>query len=255
MLCAVLQSDNETLTAFSASKDQAPFLCPECKAIVILRKGRKRIHHFAHRPPVTCQYGAGETEAHRLCKVSIYNHLVTKPNVRNPALERYMKTVRPDVSARISGVPVAIEVQISNLPIDTVIHRTQEYTRRGIYILWLAQWRPSLDSGRYSPSMWERWLHAAYLGRIYYWKEGLSVIPYHMAPYSTYVEEKEWGSESSGGYWRKSTRFKTPIRGSTINITSDFLMAERDAWSKGNIYVPHRKIFFDKFAKPMPIDK
>jgi competence protein CoiA len=255
MLCAVLQSDNETVTAFSVSKDKAPFLCPECKEIVILRKGRKRIHHFAHKPPVTCQYGAGETEAHRLCKVAIYENLVTKTNVRNPALERYMKTVRPDVSARISDVPVAIEVQVSNLSIDTLIHRTQEYTRRGICILWLAQWDPSLDSGRYSPSLWERWLHAAYIGRIYYWKEGLSVIPYHMAPFSTYVEEREWRSESSGGYWRISKRYKTPIRGRTIEITSDFSMAEKDAWSGGSLYVPRRNIFLDKFAKPMQKDK
>jgi competence protein CoiA len=255
MLCAVLESDNDRVTAFSALKDQAPFLCPECKEKVILRKGIKRIHHFAHKPPVTCQYGTGETEAHRLCKISIYEHLVKKPNVRNPALERYMKTVRPDVSARISDVPVAIEVQISNLPIDTVVHRTQEYTRRGIYILWLAQWDPSLDSGQYSPSLWERWLHAAYLGRIYYWKEGLSVIPYHMAPFLSYVEEREWRSESSGGYWRTSKRFKTPIRGRTIEITSDFLMAEKDEWRGGSIYVPRRKIFLDKFGKPMPSDK
>src|SRR5438552_834390 len=89
----------------------------------------------------------------------------------------------------------------------TVIQRrgTEPYSRRGIFLRWLAQWDPSLDSGRYSSSVWERWLHAAYLGRIYYWKEGLTVIPYHMAPYSTYVEESSWYSSSgdemsAGGY-------------------------------------------------------
>ncbi|MEK7829821.1 MAG: competence protein CoiA family protein [Acidobacteriota bacterium] len=255
MLCAIRQSDQTTVTANSQSKANAPFTCPVCADTVVLRKGTVRIHHFAHKPPVTCNYGAGETEAHRRCKSAIYEGLLQQPTVKKAELERYLKTVRPDVSAWISDIPVAIEVQISALSIETIIHRTQEYTRKGIYLLWLAQWDPSLDSDRYSPSAWERWLHAAYLGRIYYWAEGLLVIPYHMAPYSIYVEENEWYSSegerlSAGGYERISKRYKTPIRGRTLDITKDFRRADQEEWSSATFSIPRRKIFLDRYEKP-----
>ena len=177
------------------------------------------------------------------------------PKSAKVRLERYLKTVRPDVSARISGIPVAIEVQISALSVETIVHRTEEYTRKGIFLLWLAQWDPSLDSKRYSPSVWERWLHAAYLGRIYYWTEGLTVIPYHMAPYSTCVEESHWYSSSgdemsAGGYERTSKRYKTPIRGRTLDITKDFRGAQFDPWSSTTVSVPRRTIFLDRYEKP-----
>ena len=176
----------------------------------------------------------------------------------NAALERYLTTVRPDISARISGAPVAIEVQISALSIDTIIHRTQEYSRKGIFLLWLAQWNSSLDTERYSPKLWERWLHAAYLGRIYYWIGGLSVVSYHMAPYMNYVEESQWyspdGEEmNAGGYERFSKRYKTPVRGRTLDITKDFFTTNLDPWSGGSITVPRRKVFIDRYGKPVRI--
>lgn len=255
MLCAIRQSDKVTVTAYSQPKSNAPFACPVCADTVILRKGTQRIHHFAHKPPVTCTYGIGETEAHRRCKSDIYERLLHAPNVKNAALERYLTTVRPDISARISGAPVAIEVQISALSIETIIRRTEEYTRKGIFLLWLAQWDPSLDSERYSPSVWERWLHAAYLGRIYYWTEGLSVVPYHMAAYTTYVEESHWYSSSgdemsAGGYERTSKRYRTPVRGRTLDLTKDFRTTILDPWSGGSISVPRRKVFLDRYEKP-----
>lgn len=255
MLCAIRQSDKVTVTAHSQPKSSAPFACPVCADTVVLRKGTQRIHHFAHKPPVSCTYGVGETEAHRRCKSAIYENFLRTTNVKNAALERYLTTVRPDISARISSVPVAIEVQISALPIETIIRRTEEYTRKGIFLLWLAQWDPSLDSGRYSPSVWERWLHAAYLGRIYYWTEGLSVIPYHMATYSTYVESSHWYSSNgdemrAGGYERISKRYKTPVRGRALDITKDFRAVTLDSWSGGSVSVPCRKVFLDRYEKP-----
>jgi competence protein CoiA len=57
-------------------------------------------------------------------------------------LERSFVWGRPDVFAEIKGVPVAIEVQISSLSVDTIMRRTIEYGRSGIYVLWLLLWTP-----------------------------------------------------------------------------------------------------------------
>jgi hypothetical protein len=68
-----------------------------------------------------------------------------------PAFERSLGTVRPDVSARINGIPVAIEVQLSVLSLETIARRTAEYAKKGVYVFWLTQWTLFLDADRYSP--------------------------------------------------------------------------------------------------------
>lgn len=254
MLCATRKSDGSAAIAYSEPKSNAPFECPECNDEVILRKGTVRIHHFAHKPPVTCRYGAGETETHRRCKMEIYEALLQDSKVRKAALERSLKTVRPDVSAYINGVPVAIEVQISALSLETIIHRTTEYAQKGIYLLWLPQWTNDLEKEQYSPRVWERWVHATYFGRIYYWLKGLSVVSYNFAPHYTHVPENYWYGEggeemSAGGFDRISKRYRTPVRGKTLNLLTDFIRKERDAWQSRDFTIPCSKLYIDRLSQ------
>jgi 8-oxo-dGTP pyrophosphatase MutT (NUDIX family) len=75
------------------------------------------------------------------------------------------------------------------------MRRTIEYAQNGMYVLWLLQWTPRLDAKRYTPRHWERWIHAAYFGRVYYWVEGLTVVSYHFDPHFRSVPKKSWYSE------------------------------------------------------------
>lgn len=250
MLCAIRKSDGITVMASRDENVDGDFRCPECESEVILRKGRLRIPHFSHKATVSCAYGLGETEIHRRCKAEIYEALLRAPHVSDVKLERYLKDVRPDVSARINGVPVAIEVQISNLSVETVIHRTEEYARRGIYLLWLAQWTPGLDSRRYNPKPWERWVHAAYFGRVYYWLGGTQVAPYHFEPFKVRVQKHSWRGPggrkmTAGGYRHVSRRFKSPVRGRALDIVKDFALREREPWQGGDTLIPRARLFCD----------
>jgi competence protein CoiA len=184
--------------------------------------------------------------------MAIYDALLQAANVRKPGLERKLKTVRPDVRAYINNVPIAIEVQISALSLDTIIHRTIEYERHGVYLLWLPQWSPGLDDERYSPRVWERWVHAAYYGRVYYWLEGPWVLSYQFAPYNIYVEPTSWygpGGEmkSAGGYERQSKRFRTPVRGKLLNLLTEFVPCDRDAWQSRDWMIPRAKLYMDRY--------
>src|SRR5664280_2835029 len=149
MLSAKRKLTGEIVTAYLASKEQCPFKCPDCGDEVVLKTGNRTVNHFAHVNPLACQYAENESEEHRRCKMELFQALKKEPNVRNVALERPMGTNRPDVSAYINGVPVAIEVQISSLPLETITQRTIEYARKGICVLWLLQWTPKLDAKRY----------------------------------------------------------------------------------------------------------
>ena len=251
MLRALRKSDLRYIFADSASKSNGPFTCPECDEEVVLKVGKVRINHFAHVNPVACKFATGESETHRRCKLEIYQALLKHPRVQDVALELPLGSVRPDVSATINGIRVAIEVQISALSMETIIHRTQEYERKGVYVLWLPQWTPYLDGARYSPRLWEKWVHAAYFGRIYYWLKGLQVVAYHFDPHFTRVPRMNWYAVngrkmSRGGYSRKSKRFRCAIRGKTLNLAHDFMPREREHWDGGSMRIPFAKLLIGR---------
>jgi competence protein CoiA len=251
MLCARRKSNGQTVTAYLESKTNGPFVCLQCREEVILKTGRLRVNHFAHANPIDCKYAEGESEAHRRCKMEIFEALQKAPAVRNAALERPLDTVRPDVSAYIRGVPVAIEVQISSLSLDTIMRRTIEYARKRIYVLWLLQWTPELDARRYTPKLWEKWIHAPYFGHVYYWVEGLTVVSHYFDASFKSVPKKSWYSEdgkkmTAGGYNRKSKRHRTAVRGQTFNLATDFEPRGRYWWQGNGLKVPDAKLFIDR---------
>jgi len=254
MLSARRKSDGQTVTAYSESKANAPFYCLICGDEVALRTGRNRVNHFAHVNPLACRYAENESEAHRRCKMEIYEAFLRQPGVSKAALERPLDNVRPDVSAHINGVSVAIEVQISSLTPETIQRRTLEYARDGIYVLWLLQWTPKLDARRYTPRLWEKWVHAAYFGRVYYWLKGLEVVSYHFDPNHRTIPKKTWYSGdgkkmTAGGYSQRSKRYRTPVRGKTFNLATDFGPRNRDWWEGKGITVPAAKLYIDRYRE------
>lgn len=241
----------EIVTAYFANKSQAPFSCPECGDPVILKSGKSRVAYFAHEIPLACRCAENESDSHRRCKMEIFLALQNLPHVRNVMLERTLGTNRPDVSAEIGGVQVAIEVQLSSLSIETIMQRTIDYHRKGIYVLWLLQWTPKLDASRYTPRQWEKWIHAAYFGRVYYWLEGLNIVSYHFDPHLKSVPKTSWYSPkgkkiTAGGYSRRSKRYRTAIRGRTFNLATDFGPRNRDWWQGNGLTIPAAKLYVDR---------
>ena len=210
-----------------------------------------KIHHFAHKPPVTCEYGGGETEKHRQCKMAIYEGLKGLKRFQNVEVERGMGTVRPDVSAYMDGIRIAIEVQISTLTMQQIISRTIEYTKKGIYVLWLGIYHHGLVIDRFSPKLWERWVHAAYFGRVYYWVGELEIVPYHFGECHHYVEPRSWytedgDEESAGGYEKRYTRFKTPKNGRVVSLSDSFVPKYRDdPWRSKTLTIPESRLLMD----------
>jgi competence protein CoiA len=252
MLSARRKSDGQTVPAYFESKANAPFACLKCGEEVILKTGRHKVSHFAHANPIVCKFAEGESETHRRCKMEIYESLLRQPLVSDAALERPLGSVRPDVSAYFNGVPVAIEVQISSLSIETIMRRTIEYHQKGIYVLWLLQWTTALDGQRYTPKLWEKWVHAAYFGRVYYWLHGLSVVPYRFEPSLKTVPKTTWYAEdgrkmTGGGYSRRSKRYRMGVRGETLNLATDFGPRERFWWEGNGVKVPDAKLFMERY--------
>jgi competence protein CoiA len=166
MLTALRQSDQTKVLARDSEKFESPFLCPRCNRVLVIRKGRIKAHHFSHKPPVTCSLGIGETEQHLQAKLAIYDALAQETNVSDLELEKDFGISVADVFALISGVKVAIETQRSALTVNDITTRTSNYHLLGIAVLWIGLQKPDIHSAQYSPRAWEKWVHAAYFGRV-----------------------------------------------------------------------------------------
>jgi competence protein CoiA len=238
MLTAIRELDGRKLGAWEADKRDRPFVCFCCQRVVTLRQGGILAPHFAHRPPVVCEYGTGESEAHRRCKLAIYESLSADPRVTKCEMERNLGTVRPDVSAYLNGVPVAIEVQLSTLPLAKIAYRTSEYRRKGIYVLWLPVYHRRLDQDLYAPRPWELWLHALYAARVYYWLEGATVLPMHFRDYFINIKGRTRD-------YQKLSRRKVPLAGPPLDLLAHFEPQHRAAWSKRPLSGPAARLMVD----------
>lgn len=248
MLSARRKSDGQTVAAYFESKRNGPFVCLDCNEELILKTGRNKVNHFAHANPIACKFATGESEEHRRCKLEIFQALRSNSGVSGVALEAPLGTVRPDVIATIKGASVAFEVQISSLSVDTIMRRTIDYAQRGIYVLWLLPWTAKLDSARYTPRPWEKWIHAAYFGRVYYWIGGLTVVSYRFEPIFRTVPRSSWYSPTgrkvtAGGYSKRSRLHRRAVRGETLDLVKDFAPRQRYWWEGNGLKVPDAKLF------------
>ena len=229
MLAAIRKSDQAKVLARDSSRDDTPFTCPACQADVILKKGHRRVHHFAHQPTSTCVIGSGETAEHHRAKLAIYDSLRSAVNVTECEEEKPLRGSIADVYARISGTQVAIEIQRSNLSDAEVYRRTLSYHSQGIAVVWG---------------------HAAAFGRVYVWHSGDVLRPVHFAPYILDVPYSEWREDgedrSAGGYGKVSRRWREPVYGPPAALSRDFKVAHRKAFSARRLKIPVCTLFLDR---------
>ena len=261
MICANNHLGKKCIS-WETEKSSAPFYCPECNALVQLKKGNKRMHHFAHKPPVSCIYGIGESDEHDRIKKEIYDFYSKQVCCTKCEMEyTELDGVRPDIFLNINNESVAIEIQKSTLPVNEIIRRTTRYTELGISILWIVpigNYRPSVHkkTGQtiYRIKEWELFLHALYFGRLYYWNSGNMLKAIHFDDYMLHKEYSEWYEDgelvSAGDYDHKAKRLKTIVPlNKTLRIENDFNSKNRDCFRTKNWTIPKSKIFIDSNIK------
>lgn len=227
--------DNKSVHISLVTKKEGPFYCPETYEEVIIRECREKRDHFAYKARQS-PVGNKESDLHKNCKQELLSVLQKKYPEGKWEAERIFKAdknkdyqmVRPDLSGRINGKGIIIEVQVSTLSITRILHRTEEYRKRGAYILWIVPLEENLGEEIFRPRLFERFLHTLYYGKVYYWYQGDGSIltPVHYGQADRYIEEATWyeaGEEVTvGGYYKTYKRVKTPIYGQKIDLTKDF---------------------------------
>lgn len=257
------------ISAEEASHDDGPFLCRECLSDAVLRKCTEKRDHFAHHARLSPAISEGETVLHQGCLDEILqalklrfpagNWAKNRPVAAKP--EKKLGTVIPDISGRLGGPkdqPLVIEAQVSFLSITTIIKRSQTYTKRGIPILWIVPLTDDLGQTPFRPRLYERYLHAMYFGRAYYWQPGFGtqILPVHYGVAERHIPLSEWydkeASEerSAGGYDKAYKVIKRPVPAPKLDLASEFHPLRRDEFRPWNERktVPPLLIWKDKLA-------
>ncbi|WP_215141890.1 competence protein CoiA [Exiguobacterium qingdaonense] len=126
----------EIVDSFTLSRMQAeqlaPFQCPTCQEVLIVKQGSKRRLHFAHLH--TC--GRAESVSHHQDKWAICQWL----QERGCPVEQEVTigARRADVVTTIDGKRTVFEIQASPLKPEDYVDRTIDYERAGLDTVWLA---------------------------------------------------------------------------------------------------------------------
>ena len=112
------------------------YICPRCKEKIILKYGDIKIPHFAHYSNPCDINEEPESKLHLNMKKYVYNYFKNK--FKSVELEKWLNDQRADVYIITdTGKQIAIECQCSNITKENILKRTEKYTEKGIYTLWL----------------------------------------------------------------------------------------------------------------------
>lgn len=253
-----LDKSGTSYLAWDAEKKNKPYSCPSCHKEVILRQGDIRIHHFAHKPPIDCVYGTGESELHYKIKKQLYEYLKLQSNCEKCEIERNLGTVRPDISLYIDKIPVAIEIQKSTIDIRIIKRRMIEYFNKKIYVIWIIPEKsPSLqyheDGDAHRAKEWEIYLHALNYGKLYFWQGDNTLKAYHFDSFEIHKKESEWYDEygdfqTAGGYSYYAKRLKSINTDNKIlYLEKDFVKVFHKEYTNYSIDIPDCFLYKDKY--------
>jgi competence protein CoiA len=206
------------------------YVCPSCRKELVLRKGTRVIHNFAHKPPVTCSWATGETQAHLAAKQAFRDAFQARG--LKVELEKEVISIAGDrradvlVWSRSSTSSIALELQHQPIDPRDIKRRTEAYMVARVPVMWISI--PSnkiwehIERGksggklirRYNPRPWELWAHAYNFKTLWFYNSNdSSMWRGSFADHYIEVEATSWYDsdgyeQSAGGYSRKSKRWK-----------------------------------------------
>lgn len=219
--------DGERTNAAGAERGRE-YRCPRCGRETVLKQGRVVVAHFAHKPPVECDWAKGETLAHLQAKRLVADAFAAR------GLRAEVEAIvaagdrRADVMTwSPGGLPIAIELQHVPIGIDEIEARARSYARAGIAQMWIPFLPPSAlrqakrvshdrwHAERYAARPFERWTHG-FNGKTGMWMYDAASRRFWLGRFvglKLYVAESAWrtedGSENFGGdFYRWSKRWR-----------------------------------------------
>lgn len=230
------------------------YRCPGCNAPVIAKKGRKVVHHFAHKQKQReCDWDAGETHAHRQAK-KVIRDSATARGLRAEleyTINTQLGSQRADVMVWATAQTlVAFELQHTALDLDELEKRACGYAHSGTPQIWIPFLRPlvwdrakkredgSLLVSEYPARPFEKWIHGLHQKRGMWTYDPASETLWHalLADHYRWVDGSTWYEDGEEQYrepfQKKSARWKElTLRGPFLPATLQVSLFTRGAYS------------------------
>jgi len=161
---------------------------------------------------------------------------------------RELKLVYPDISFLFDGRGwIAVEAQVTAISVSTIRRRVQAYTERGLALLWVLPFNESLLKGElYRPIHWERYLHALYRGKLFYWSPQQRLQPVSFGkvtktaePFVWYKDKQQW---LDAGMPHPSKIYRRVHLHPQVSVL-DLVPVTYPAWQRGKISLPEAKLW------------
>lgn len=168
--------NGERVYAWTVEDREADYRCPVCGASVRLRRGNKKIPHFAHITDEGCSYGEGISEDHLTVQKEIAEVLI-KEGIQCELEYKGVENRRADVFSVFENQKIVFEIQHSRIEPQTVLERTQDYNRAGCSVMWvMTPYYFSKFGGLYKTdkirlSSWQRYILTLF-EVVYVWNKG-----------------------------------------------------------------------------------
>ena len=202
----VASRDGQRIEADLAKKGPE-YRCPSCDDVLILKKGRIVTHHFAHKPPVACGWGKGETSAHRAAKRQFKEEFLRRG--LHVEVESVVPSLPNDRRADVmiwspTGERFALELQHIAIGYEELETRTRSYIRANVRVIWIPFLRQEIwkeaeeirtgdgdyKVEKFSARPLERWVHGFNFGELWFYDPpSTSLWKAKLAPHNMYVEE------------------------------------------------------------------
>jgi competence protein CoiA len=212
----------ETRSPARYAEREAPYHCPECLTDVILKRGKVKVPHFAHRPGDETCPNAGESIRHLFLKERLFGLLSRQSD--GAEVEWPMPGLRADILATFKEQVVAFEVQVSTVALEELQDKLKRYTDLKVPCMYIIDGdliRTNAE-GEYRCPKWIRALHALNFGRVYAFSPSCNAIgQVHFRRAERWVEDA-YNSEGDevGGYSKTLRTVKIPVYGPPVDLQS-----------------------------------
>ena len=165
--------NGKTVYAWKVHDREADYKCPMCNNPVRLKRGNKKIPHFAHISSNDCSYGEGVSEDHLVVQKEI-TEILSSNNIQCKLEYRGIKNRRADVFVEYLNNKIVFEIQHSRIEPQEILARTQDYNNNGCSVIWVmtptyfAKFAGLYGTQKIRLSSWQAYILTLF-GVIYVW--------------------------------------------------------------------------------------
>lgn len=254
MLVAVTEAGKRIVSFKTTDEDKkTKFYCPVCGEEVILKRGKHKIPHFAHKVKSDCTNGEGETREHLEVKQWLYNYFRSRGIYAVLESTKWGKDIRPDVAAYIKGRWVGFEVQRSNISEDAIDSRIERNNDHGISVMWILTesfYKNAKHGGRFRMRAQDKYLMQLNYGTLFvYGNNALHAMKAQKA--ESWIPLTDFG----GGYYKtlKATYYCT--HDSEIDLLNDCLPQRHEAYENKHCCLPECTLYGLNYNKSKNLDE